>query len=233
MPGGDASGHLRAPARSRAPRRAGRAARSAESPRATVGRSVASILRTARSCRQSPPITRASYCVGSSVGREDGDLRGALDDVAVRHDDAVGAHDEAGAHALALLGVAELVCWKMSDGDVHDGGQHARARPPRPAPCGAGSGDGDVLRRASGGDLVVLGAEVDRAGASRRPPAGRPTDRQIVAWQQTFRSGSGIGRSFAPGPYRFAPANARDRSSRMCDGRPGGRASRAPEPWTA
>ena len=34
---------------------------------------------------------------------EDGDLRGALDDVAVRHDDAVGAHDEPGAHALAGL----------------------------------------------------------------------------------------------------------------------------------
>src|SRR5436309_12111173 len=35
-----------------------------ESPRGTVGNPVASIFRTARSCWQSPPITRASYCFG-------------------------------------------------------------------------------------------------------------------------------------------------------------------------
>ena len=33
-------------------------------PSGTVGRPVASIFRTARSCWQSPPITRASYCFG-------------------------------------------------------------------------------------------------------------------------------------------------------------------------
>src|SRR5712691_630445 len=36
-----------------------------DSPSATVGRPVAFTFRTARSCRQSPPISRASYCFGS------------------------------------------------------------------------------------------------------------------------------------------------------------------------
>ena len=38
--------------------------RASESPRPTVGRPVAPIFSTARSCRQSPPITRASYVFG-------------------------------------------------------------------------------------------------------------------------------------------------------------------------
>ena len=41
-----------------------------ESPRGTVGNPVASIFKTARSCWQSPPITRASYCFGDCADVE-------------------------------------------------------------------------------------------------------------------------------------------------------------------
>ena len=81
--------------------------RSAESPSCHGGH----VLRVDLEDGQVVQAVRADHAsvelLGIGVGCEDRDLRGGLHDVAVRHDDAVGPDDEAGAHALAgpvLLG---------------------------------------------------------------------------------------------------------------------------------
>jgi hypothetical protein len=91
------------------------------------------------------------------LGRgEHGDLRGALDHVAVGDHDPVGTNDEAGADTLAGgTGRGEHV-----GGDVHDGGQG----------LGGDRGDRFVRRREGGaerrsGRRGRLAARLDRAGA--------------------------------------------------------------------
>ena len=189
-----------------------------ESPRGTIGSGVGlSTLSTARSVFGSRPSTLA----GSSraVAHGDGDLLGALDDVVVGEDDAVAAHDEAGAGGAPRRGrLRRRGLGNPRAAGTDRWGRTGRRRRTAPGPSSAAStmptvrtcttagaaaatmsaNDGGRVAGAAGGNAGRWGEAWAGSVWVRRPATKPPAPRQRASAPASTRRGPVVSMSCPP-----------------------------------